>query len=100
MYVDDNSPDGTGEYVERYMKENNIPKEKYTLVLNKERMGGEQNIYNAAHNHCQLGEVIVNIDGDDSLIGTQVLSLLNALYQKHKPALTYGQCLIINKKGI
>ena len=31
------------------------------------------------------------IDGDDSLIGKQVFSLLNAIYQRDKPALTFGQ---------
>jgi hypothetical protein len=31
------------------------------------------------------------IDGDDSLVGRQVFSLLNAIYQRDKPALTFGQ---------
>ncbi len=35
------------------------------------------------------------VDGDDMLIGRQVLSLLNAYYQKNKPALVYTQFLFI-----
>lgn len=35
------------------------------------------------------------IDGDDSLIGTNVLSLLNAVYQKEKPALLWSNFLIV-----
>ena len=35
------------------------------------------------------------IDGDDALIGRQVFSVLNAIYQKYKPAVTYGQLLTL-----
>jgi hypothetical protein len=35
------------------------------------------------------------VDGDDALIGRQVFSLLNAFYQKEKPALVYTQLLFI-----
>ncbi len=36
---------------------------------------------------------MVFLDGDDALIGRQVFALLNAVYQKEKIALTYGQSL-------
>jgi len=39
-----------------------------------------QNIYEAVHNHCQNGEIVGIVDGDDSLNGRQVLKLFNALY--------------------
>jgi hypothetical protein len=35
------------------------------------------------------------IDGDDSFIGTNVLSLLNAVYQKEKPALMWGNFVTV-----
>ena len=35
------------------------------------------------------------VDGDDSLIGTNVLSLLNAIYQKEKPALLWANFVTI-----
>jgi hypothetical protein len=35
------------------------------------------------------------IDGDDSLIGTNVLSLLNAVYQSEKPAVIWTNFLCI-----
>ena len=35
------------------------------------------------------------VDGDDSLIGTNVLSLLNAVYQKQKPAILWSNFLCI-----
>jgi len=35
------------------------------------------------------------VDGDDVLIGRQVLALHNAFYQREKPALVYTQLLFI-----
>ncbi len=54
----------------------------YTLINNDKNMLNSHNIYEAAHNNCQLGEIMVPVDGDDALIGRQVFSLLNAFYQK------------------
>ena len=38
---------------------------------------------------------MILLDGDDSLIGTQVLALLNAVYQKKNPTLVYSTYLAI-----
>ncbi len=40
------------------------------------------------------------LDGDDALIGRQVFALLNAVYQKEKIALTYGQFLLVRNDQI
>lgn len=40
------------------------------------------NIYQAIHHHCSEGEIVVMVDGDDSLVGRNALSLVNAVYQK------------------
>ena len=82
VYVNDASTDGTGDYVEAYMKENEIPPEMYTIIHNEKNMGNSHNIFRSAHNHCKPGEIMVLIDGDDSIIGRQVFSLLNAYYQR------------------
>jgi hypothetical protein len=37
------------------------------------------------------------LDGDDSLIGRDVFGVLNAVYQKQKVALTYGQFILVKK---
>ena len=94
VYVNDASTDGTGEYVKHYMEENQIPAEKYEIINNEKNKGNCANIYNAGHNHCKEGEIMVLLDGDDALIGRQVFALLNAVYQKEKIALTYGQFLL------
>lgn len=77
------------------MKTNEIPPNFYTLINNEKNMLSSHNIYMAAHEYCNLGEVMVLVDGDDALIGRQVFSLLNAYYQTQKPALVYTQLLFI-----
>ena len=43
---------------------------------------------------------MILLDGDDVLIGRQVFSLLNAVYQKEKIALTYGQFLLVRNNMV
>jgi glycosyltransferase involved in cell wall biosynthesis len=82
VYIDDNSPDQANEYVRKYFIEKNIPSEKVKIMINKERKGELGNIYYAGHNYCKLGEIMLIVEGNDALIGTNVLRILNALYQK------------------
>ena len=55
VFVDDNSDDGQAEYVEKYIVDNKIPKDKITLVKNKEKKGGSPNFINIGHNYCKEG---------------------------------------------
>ncbi len=100
VYVNDASTDGTGQYVQAYIEENGIPKEKYVIINNEKNKGNCANIYMAAHQYCNPEEIMVLLDGDDVLIGRQVFSLLNAVYQKEKVALTYGQFLLVRNNQI
>ena len=52
-------------------------------------------MYNAISNKCASGEIVVLVDGDDSLIGTQVFRLLNAAYQKTGAAIVHTQNLYV-----
>jgi len=37
-------------------------------------------------NFCQPGEIVMDIDGDDALIGKQAMNLFNRLYYHNKNA--------------
>ena len=100
VYVNDASTDGTGDYVKSYMEENQIPPGKYTIVNNEVNQKNCANTYMVAHKYCNAGEILVMLDGDDALIGRQVFTLLNAVYQKEKIALTYGQFLLVRNDQI
>lgn len=55
VYVNDASTDGTGEYVQAYMEENEIPPEKYTIINNNESLLHCANIHMIAHHYCNEG---------------------------------------------
>ncbi|MCL5437032.1 MAG: glycosyltransferase family 2 protein [Candidatus Dependentiae bacterium] len=88
IYIDDRSPDGTGNLVEKYIQEKG--KNNVRLIKNTERCLALKNIYNAVH-ACDDDDIIVCLDGDDWLSGPHVLSLVNDLYQDPQLWLTYGQ---------
>ena len=58
-----------------------------------------ENIFNAITYDCQEGEIAVMLDGDDSFIGTNVLSLLNTLYQKERVAMMWNNFLEIEENS-
>lgn len=88
VYVDDASPDGTGDLCEQYIKE---MKQEYRTILikNAKNQGAMANLY-AVINSCDSQAIIVNLDGDDSLAKKSALSLVNKVYDKFQVLLTYG----------
>ena len=89
IYIDDNSPDGTGELVAAYL-ENNPLKDKFTLIQNTSRKWALANHWTAIK-LCAPHEIIVHLDGDDWLADPSVLEYLNGIYQDPEIWLTYGQ---------
>lgn len=91
IYCDDCSTDGTREFVENYIKENKL-ENRIKLVKNAERVGPHLNIYRAVHS-CDDDEIVVIVDGDDSLADDNVLTKLSVIYSDLSVWMTYGQCL-------
>lgn len=89
IYVDDCSPDNTGQLVMEYARTQG-KENKIIVIINEERTGATSNIYKAAH-LCLPEEIIVSLDGDDWLAHPFVLNHLNAIYQDPNVWLTYGQ---------
>lgn len=89
IYIDDCSPDNTGQLVLEYARVRG-KQDKIIVIINEERGGATSNIYKAAH-LCLPEEIIVSLDGDDWLAHPLVLNHLNAIYQDPDVWLTYGQ---------
>lgn len=89
IYIDDCSVDGTGDAVERYIKEHNL-ENKVTLIKNKKRRGALANLYDAIHS-CDDHEIIINLDGDDWFKHENALTIINNAYTDSNVWLTYGQ---------
>jgi len=88
IYIDDCSPDFTGNLVEKYVE---LKKQQYrfTLIKNKRRQLALANIYRAVL-LCEDNEIVVMLDGDDEFAHENVLSHLNKVYQNENIWITYG----------
>ncbi len=92
IYIDDNSPDGTGDLVEQYIALKGQA-HKVTLIKNKNWQGQMANHFKAVH-MCDDKEIVVHLDGDDWLAHKNVLNYLDGVYKDPNVWLTYGQCRI------
>ncbi|MCK5632955.1 glycosyltransferase family 2 protein [bacterium] len=89
IYIDDCSSDGTGDLVQRYIKENEL-ENKVTLIRNEKRHFKMYNFFHAVHEHCDDQEIVLDYDGDDWFAHDQVLSTVNNAYNDSNVWLTYG----------
>jgi glycosyltransferase involved in cell wall biosynthesis len=91
IYIDDCSPDGTGDLVEKYIKEKK-QEHRVILIKNRERRKAMANIYKAV-NMCDDFDIIASCDGDDWWSNDHVLSLLNKIYQDPNVWITHGSLM-------
>lgn len=89
IYIDDASPDGTGQLVQSYLEDKDELR-RTTLIRNKTRLGILANIHRAISS-CNPTEIIAILDGDDALAHTEVLAYLNQVYSDPDVWVTYGQ---------
>ena len=59
-------------------------KDKIRIVQNTERTYSLGNRYKAITQYCREDEIVIDMDADDELIGSQVLKLFNILYKSQK----------------
>ena len=89
IYIDDCSPDRTGNAVKNYVQRLNQER-RVTLIRNAERRGSLFNLYHAITQHCLDNEIVICVDGDDWLAHNKVLQTLNAVYSSNDIWLTHG----------
>ncbi len=89
IYTDDCSSDKTVEKVEEIISKSTKLK-YFTLIKNKERIGAMENLYNMI-NSCEDDEIAITVDGDDWMVGKNILNKLNEIYSNEDIWMTYGQ---------
>ena len=89
IYIDDCSPDGTGNLVEKYVKDQE-QENRVTIIHNTKRRGALANHYRAIH-MCENHEIVLCLDGDDWLKHKHVFERVNYAYKDPNVWLTYGQ---------
>jgi glycosyltransferase involved in cell wall biosynthesis len=98
IYIDDCSPDGTGEVVKSYIHEKNM-ENKITLIPNEHRMGALCNIFNSI-SKCHDEAIIVTLDGDDWFAHNKVLERINKEYSDPDVWMTYGSYMVYPDKTV
>src|SRR5437763_4136386 len=89
IYVDDCSPDGTGELVGQFIADHRAG-DLVHLIRNSVRRGALSNLYDTIHT-CDDDEIIILLDGDDWLAHKGVLKKVNEAYVNPDCWMTYGQ---------
>ncbi len=93
IYINDCSSDETKSKVENFSElfyKKNI---KFHLINNIKKIGSLASKYNYINEFINDDEIVVVLDGDDSLIGNYVFNYLNYIYSKHNIWVTYGSYL-------
>ncbi len=89
--VNDCSTDKTGAIMEDIARENNLSSSFLKIIHNPARKGALANIYNTIHDHLKDHQIVVLVDGDDSLAHNNVLARLEQEYANPNLWMTYGQ---------
>ena len=72
-YVDDASPDQQFHSLQEQRQTSRL--KELTVKWNKARVYALRNRHEAIHQFCQEDDIVLDIDGDDWLIGSQVLKV-------------------------
>lgn len=78
--IDDLSTDNTSSVLLREFKKYPYLNNRVRIIMNREQMGALGNRDSTTRNYCQSGDIVMDIDGDDALVGKQVFNLFNRLY--------------------
>lgn len=86
VVIDDSSTDNTYELAKKYESD------KIKVIKNTENKGAVRNQIEAINNFCESDDIIMFLDGDDSLVNdNQILHFYNNLYDG-TTEFTYGSC--------
>lgn len=97
VVIDDMSTDGTGQLIDTYLAtQNKISQSNYLVIHNKVQMFALANIRTAAEKFCKPEQLFLIVDGDDQLLGRQVLKVFNAVFQEKKLWFVYSNYLHSN----
>lgn len=82
VYVDDNSKDHTSEKIYEYLRNSSSRiSNRIKIVKNFHRFGALANMYFWVRKLCNDDDIVIIIDSDDSLMGTQALKVINSVYK-------------------
>lgn len=90
ILTDDASTDNSYEALKEEIKRLPRLAARTTIIKNHQNVGSLANNYLAIHGHCEKGSIVFDVDADDTLIGRQVMKVMNALYQSSENWVIYS----------
>ncbi len=99
VYINDASSDGTLKEVIRVVDKYEFH-DKIKIVDNEVRRGSLGNIYYSILKYSDQQDIIILLDGDDCLIGKNVLGQLNKVYTNEDVWFTFGQFIHSSNNNI
>jgi glycosyltransferase involved in cell wall biosynthesis len=84
IYADDGSEDGATDIIP-------VTDPRITLVRNEHSIGSAANVHQVIMNHCEPDDIVLMVDGDDWLAGSDVLTQVNHFYNLHDCWVMYSQ---------
>lgn len=86
IFIDDASTDGSW---------NKLPHndKRAICIRNEKNVTALQNLHNAIMEYCEDDDIIITLDGDDSLIGKNCLNQINNFFNETGCWVSYGQCI-------
>jgi glycosyltransferase involved in cell wall biosynthesis len=90
VIVNDASTDASDLLYRNYLDFWNFTPSSYVYISNPTRKMALENVYTANHEYCSADAIALTIDGDDELIGRNVLKIFNAAYQKLRAGVVYS----------
>jgi glycosyltransferase involved in cell wall biosynthesis len=91
VVIDDASTDSTAKEVREYLQmQTKVKPDSYSVIENRQNQGSSSNMRHAALDNCMPDSVFLMVDGDDELVGRQVLKLYNAVYQESGAWIVYS----------
>ena len=78
--IDDVSTDRSVEVIMGMLRKYPRLNNRITILKNRQKIGALGNRDSTTRNHCNPGDIVMDVDGDDNLIGKQVLNLFNRFY--------------------
>lgn len=89
VIVDDASTDGTPLLLQEAIARLDSDK-RVQLVVRERQMTAVPNIHLAVTKYCREDEIVVLVDGDDELLGREILRVFAAVYEKKDAAVVYS----------
>lgn len=81
VHVDDNSNDGTVDKIIEYLKNKPKLNGRVTLITQPYQRNALFNRNLGIRHYCGKNDIVLDMDADDWLIGSQVFQLVNSVYQ-------------------